>query len=78
LTGPAGTGKTRLAVEATAGDGWARDTAFVELAPVLDPGLVAPVIASTLGLSETSRQRAIEALILRLGSRRMRLVLDNF
>jgi predicted ATPase/DNA-binding SARP family transcriptional activator len=78
FTGPAGTGKTRLAVEATACDGWVRETAFVELAPVLDPGLVAPVIASTLGLSETSRQRAIDALVLHLGSRRTLLVLDNF
>ena len=54
LTGPAGTGKTRLAVEATTGDGRSRETVFVELAPIVDPGLVATTIASTLGLSETS------------------------
>ena len=66
LTGPAGTGKTRLAVEATTGDGRSRETVFVELAPIVDPGLVASAIASTLGLSETSRQRAAEALVLHL------------
>ena len=78
LTGPAGTGKTRLAVEATNGDGRSHDTVLVELAPIVDPGLVAPTIASTLGLSETSRSRATEALVLHLRGRRALLVLDNF
>ena len=50
---------------------------FVELAPIVDPGLVATAIASTLGLSETSRQRAVEALVLHLSRRRTLLVLDN-
>jgi predicted ATPase/DNA-binding SARP family transcriptional activator len=77
LTGPAGTGKTRLAVEATTSDGWSRKTVFVELAPIADPGLVAPAIASALGLSETSQQRAAEALVLHLQRRRTLLVLDN-
>jgi predicted ATPase/DNA-binding SARP family transcriptional activator len=77
LIGPAGTGKTRLAIESTIGGGGSRETVFVELAPVFDPGLVATTIASTLGLSETSRARAIEALALRLGSHRTLLVLDN-
>ncbi len=77
LTGPAGTGKTRLAVEATKESGRWHETEFVELAPIVDPGLVAPAIASTLGLRETSRQRAAEALILHLQRRRTLLVLDN-
>jgi predicted ATPase/DNA-binding SARP family transcriptional activator len=78
LIGPAGTGKTRLAVEATAGDGGSRETVFVEIAPIVDPGLVASAIASTLGLGETSRHPAAEALILHLRLRRTLLVLDNF
>ena len=77
LTGPAGTGKTRLAVEATKSSGRWHETVFVELAPIVDPGLVAPAIASTLGLRETSRQRAAEALVLHLQRRRTLLVLDN-
>ena len=77
LTGPPGTGKTRLAVETTTGGGRSRETVFVELAPIVDPGLVAPTIASTLGLSETSRQWAAEALVLHLHRRRTLLILDN-
>ena len=50
---------------------------FVELAPIVDPGLVAPTIAATLGLSETSRQWAAEALVLHLHRRRTLLILDN-
>ena len=78
LTGPAGTGKTRLAFEATNGNGRSHDTVLVELAPIVDPGLVAPTIASTLGLNETSRSLATEALVLHLRDRRALLVLDNF
>ncbi len=78
LTGPAGTGKTRLAVEATKSSGRWHEMVFVELAPIVDPGLVAPAIASTLGLGRDSRQRAAEALVLHLSWRRVLLVLDNF
>jgi len=45
---------------------------------IVDPGLVAPTIASTLGLNETSRSLATEALVLHLRDRRALLVLDNF
>jgi predicted ATPase/DNA-binding SARP family transcriptional activator len=77
LTGPAGTGKTRLAAEAMKGDRRSRETVFVELAPIVDPGLVATTIASTLGLSEIPGERASEALLLHLRRRRTLLVLDN-
>jgi DNA-binding SARP family transcriptional activator len=80
LTGPAGTGKTRLAVEAAAGleaefpDG----VVLVELAPISDPDLVATTIAETLALGETHGRRPTEALIAYLQRRRVLLILDNF
>ena len=54
LTGAGGTGKTRLAVEATAGldDEFPGGVVLVELAPIGDPDLVATTIADALGLVE--------------------------
>ena len=75
LTGPGGTGKTRLALavawelEAEFADG----AAFVELAPVADATLLLPTIAAVLGVNELSGQ-SVERL---LGAKRMLLVLDN-
>ena len=58
LTGAGGTGKTRLALEATAGiaDEFPDGVVLVELAPIADPELVARAIADALGLSETAGQ----------------------
>ena len=54
LTGPGGTGKTRLSIQlATSVQEDFDDGAwFVALAPVTDPGLVPAVIAEVLGLAE--------------------------
>ena len=59
LTGAGGTGKTRLALEATAGiaDEFPDGVALVQLAPIVDPELVARAIADALGLSETPAKR---------------------
>jgi predicted ATPase/DNA-binding SARP family transcriptional activator len=77
LTGPGGTGKTRLALviaEELAHD--LRDGAvFVDLAPLRDPALIAPTIAHALGVSEGAS--AEEALIDHLRDRSMLLLLDN-
>ena len=80
LTGAGGTGKTRLAVEATdgIGDEYPDGVVPVELAPIRDPGLVAATIADTLGLSETVEEEAAEVLVAYLNGRRVLLVLDNF
>ena len=72
LTGPGGSGKTRLAIEAAAdvvGD--YRDGVFwVSLASLREPALVAETIARTLG--------ATDGLAQRIGSGALLLVLDNF
>ena len=54
LTGPGGTGKTRLALQAAAEliDEFADGVYFVDLAPLTDPELVLPAIAETLGVRE--------------------------
>jgi predicted ATPase/transcriptional regulator with XRE-family HTH domain len=80
LTGPGGTGKTRLAL-AVAGrlaavfpDG----VAFVPLAALADPALVVSSIAQGLGVREAAGQTVIEALVAYLRDKRMLLVLNNF
>ena len=80
LTGPAGTGKTRLAVEATTGlDAEFPDGAvLVELAAIGDADLVATTIADALGLVERPERGSLEALVASLRGRRALLVLDNF
>ena len=80
LTGAGGTGKTRLALEATAGiaDEFPDGVVLVQLAPIVDPDLVAAAIADALGLSETPGSASVEVLIAYLRGRRALLVLDNF
>ena len=80
LTGPGGTGKTRLSIQA------ARDLLpefrdgafFVALAPLTDPALVVPTVAQALGLREASDRSPIEGVIDHLRDKEMLLVLDNF
>jgi len=79
LTGPGGTGKTRLAVrvaEATA-DRFPDGVAFVELAPLRDPELVPAAIAGAVDVAEIPGQPILEVLKPRLSKERRLLVLDN-
>lgn len=80
LTGPGGTGKTRLSLEVATAmlDVFADGVFVVYLAPVTLPGLVAPTIAQTLGVQEFPGRPILETLIHAIGSRRMLLLLDNF
>ena len=80
LTGPAGTGKTRLAQALAASmlDVFPDGVFFVDLAHTDDPALVTAAIAETLGVRETRDQPLLERLADMLGSRSVLLVLDNF
>jgi predicted ATPase/DNA-binding SARP family transcriptional activator len=53
LTGPGGTGKTRLALAAATALVTDTEVAWVELAPVDTPEVVAPTVAGRLGVPET-------------------------
>jgi predicted ATPase/class 3 adenylate cyclase len=81
VTGPGGTGKTRLALRVAAEiSAEFQDGAFfVDLAPVSDPALVVPTIAATLQIREEGWERPVrETLEDFLRDRRLLLVLDNF
>ena len=80
LTGPGGTGKTRLALQVGAEllDAFRSGVFFVSLAPLRDPDLVVPTIAGTLGLREVAGESIDETLTAYLGEKQMLLVIDNF
>ncbi|MDX6508084.1 MAG: hypothetical protein QOG06_2728 [Gaiellaceae bacterium] len=73
ITGPGGTGKTRLALQAAAelADEFRDGIWFISLAALRDPELVESTIAQTLGLSEA------QALSEHVGSKQILLLLDN-
>ncbi len=80
LTGPGGTGKTRLALEtaATVWDSFRDGAAFVDLASIQDFQLVLPTIAEVLEVEERPDVPALDALGDRLREAELLLVLDNF
>jgi len=80
LTGPGGTGKTRLAlaVAADLSDEFPDGVWFVDLAPLTDPALVLPTLAHTLGLRETGALSLQDALAAFLATKRSLVVLDNY
>ena len=80
LTGPGGTGKTRLALEAADAvrDQYADGACFVGLAPISDPRLVASTISQAFGLAQEGRLPPLEGLKRHLNDRHLLLILDNF
>jgi predicted ATPase/class 3 adenylate cyclase len=80
LTGPGGTGKTRLSIEVAAAvagrfpDG----VVFVPLATITDPALLIPTLAGALGLREAPSRPVRDVLIAHIKERSILLVLDNF
>jgi predicted ATPase len=79
LTGPGGTGKTRLAIEAAraAGGGFAEGVLFADLAPVREPDQAAAAIVSVLGVRPIGDETPERALSRWLADREVLLVLDN-
>jgi predicted ATPase/DNA-binding CsgD family transcriptional regulator len=80
LTGPGGSGKTRLCIElaaSVAGD-YPDGVYFVRLAPVTDPRLVPSSIAQGVGLPDPSGRPLVEHLAHHLRDRTLLIVLDNF
>jgi len=71
LTGPGGSGKTRLAIEAASKvvTAYPAGVFWIGLAPLVDPTLVTPAIAKTLGAKDDPAAH--------IGERHMLLLLDN-
>ena len=79
LTGPGGSGKTRLSIEAARtslprfpGGAW-----FVPLESIRDPDLVLPEIAERLEVQEDPNKPLIDTLAEHIGDKRTLIVLDN-
>jgi predicted ATPase/DNA-binding CsgD family transcriptional regulator len=79
VTGPGGSGKTRLAGEVAkrVAGRFADGVWLAELAAVRDPAQAAPAVAAALGIRELPSVAAAEALARALARRQMLLVLDN-
>ncbi len=80
LTGPGGTGKTRLALQIAAGlsDAFQDGVCFVALAPISDPGLLASSVSMALGIRENAARPVLDSLKDSLRGKHILLVLDNF
>src|SRR6266702_3934647 len=80
LTGPGGSGKTRLGLHVAAelSDHFTDGIYFVNLAPISDAELVVPTVAQTLGVKESPTRSMVEQLQAFLQEKLLLLVLDNF
>src|SRR5208282_4420308 len=79
LTGPGGTGKTRLAVAAAdaARASYPHGVCWVELAPIDDPEVVSVAVAGGLSVREHPGQDVLETIGEHVGDRSILIVLDN-
>jgi predicted ATPase/DNA-binding CsgD family transcriptional regulator len=79
LTGPGGTGKTRLslAIAEDVADHFADGVVWVDLAPLTDPALVPAAVVAALGLRPAAATLISNVLIQALHPRQTLLLLDN-
>src|SRR3954452_24015381 len=80
LTGPGGTGKTRVGLEVAEElqDNFSDGAIFVGLASISDPALVIPTVAQAVGVRDAGSRPVLEMLTEYLRKRRLPLLLDNF
>ena len=80
MTGPPGIGKTRLSLRVAEElmEEYEGNVFFAELAPVRDPDLLMPCIASALDLREVGGETLLGKVKRYLRNKRILLVLDNF
>ena len=84
LTGPGGTGKTRLAIEASRQLYQSRPEQFpdgfffVGLSAITNSNLVLPTLAGTLGVRDTGRESLQKTITNFLHHKKLLLILDNF
>ena len=80
LTGPGGSGKTRLALQVATEmiEHFHDSVFFVALAPISEPGLVASTIAQSLSVPEVAGRSITDSLKDYLQSKSLLLLLDNF
>jgi predicted ATPase/class 3 adenylate cyclase/DNA-binding CsgD family transcriptional regulator len=79
LTGAGGVGKTRMAVEVAGrvAAGMCDGVRYVDLAPIVDPDLVAKTTARAIGLPDQPGRSTIDALTRFLADHEVLVVLDN-
>jgi predicted ATPase/class 3 adenylate cyclase len=79
LTGPGGTGKTRLGLQAAAAasDGFPDGVFWVPLASLRDPGLVLVTVAEAMSIREQPHKSPLESLGGWLAGKQVLLILDN-
>jgi non-specific serine/threonine protein kinase len=80
LTGPGGTGKTRLSLQVAMNslDAFADGVFCIQLASISNPRLAVSATARTLGIKETGDTPLIESLKHSLRDKQMLLLFDNF
>jgi len=80
LTGPGGTGKTRLCLQVAERSQPEHPAGvyFVELAPISEAGLIPTTVAQAIGVREEATRPILESLEAHLRDLHLLLVLDNF